>query len=355
VWTAEKTEDGASLLRKNLEEAFLRRKDFSERGSFRLVFSEADFLPGLIVDYYSGVVVVQTNTAGMDAVLDLIQDLLPKIFESVFRKKLEGLVVRADTGIRRLEGIENFSRVVMGEEESLRSGEFSEGGVRYAVDFIGGQKTGFFLDQAGTRDFLSRSVRQTKPKRVLDLFCYSGGWGLRALTEGAGHVTFVDSSREALELVRRGLGLNGLPPERCDMIQADIFDYLEREGGPFDMVVADPPAFAKSKKDLPQAMKAYESLNRLCWGKLRAGGLLMTSSCSHHLKESDFLEALSRAVASEHGYAHLIYRGMQAGDHPVLLSMPETSYLKCVGLRKLGRSGMPGKSLGLSESRQGLV
>jgi 23S rRNA (cytosine1962-C5)-methyltransferase len=217
----------------------------------------------------------------------------------------------------------------------LARAEVCEEGVRYAADLVAGQKTGFFLDQRVNRLHFGVRVQEMASGRVLDLFCYSGGWGLRALKAGAAHVTFVDESRDALSTVERGLAANGIAPERAQVHHGDVFDFLARCEDSYDAMVSDPPAFVKSRKNLPQAVKAYQKLNRLAWRRLKPGGVLFACSCSHHLAESDFLSLLAEAVAKEQGLAHLIYRGSQAEDHPVLLSMPETSYLKCLGLRKL--------------------
>jgi 23S rRNA (cytosine1962-C5)-methyltransferase len=246
-----------------------------------------------------------------------------------------GLVLRCDAAVRRLEAVDLFRRVVFGDPAAMTRVEVREQGVRYAADLVAGQKTGFFLDQRDNRLRFGSLVRGIPSGRVLDLFCYSGGWGLRALKEGVGHVTFVDESWEALDLVKRGLVANEISPERADLHQGDVFDFLEQSQDWYDAVVADPPAFVKSRKNLPQAIKAYRKLSRMAWRRLKPGGLLFACSCSHHLVESDFLNLLAEAVAKEHGLAHLIYRGGPAHDHPVLLSMPETSYLKCLGLEKM--------------------
>jgi 23S rRNA (cytosine1962-C5)-methyltransferase len=228
-----------------------------------------------------------------------------------------------------------FRRVVFGDSAVMMRAEVTEDGVRYAADLVAGQKTGFFLDQRDNRRRLAIFVRGVPSDRVLDLFCYSGGWGLRALKEGVRHVTFVDESRDALDLVQSGLAANGIDPERAVLHHGDVFDFLARQQELYDAVVSDPPAFVKSRKNLPQAIKAYQKLIRMAWRRLKPGGMLFACSCSHHLSESEFLNLLAEAVAKEHGLAHLVYRGGQSQDHPVLLSMPETSYLKCLGVRKL--------------------
>ncbi|MCB4756209.1 MAG: class I SAM-dependent rRNA methyltransferase [Elusimicrobia bacterium] len=330
-----KTSDIQALLRHRLEAAFRRRLRLQREGSVRLVFSEADFLPGLVIDWYSEVAVMKSNTAGIDRVLPELEILVPKVLKEVFHVDLKALVVRADSSIRQLEKVETFSRIVFGEESLVRNGVATEGSVHYAADFLEGQKTGFFLDQRDNRWFMTTLVPEPERRLVLDLFSYSGGWGLLELKKGADHVTFVDESREAMRLIERGLALNKIQSHRARLVCEDVFDFLEKDKDLYDVVIADPPAFMRSKKDHPRGMKAYEKLNRLAWRRLREEGMLVSCSCSYHLSESDFVEVLSRAVAKEKGVAHIIYRGRQAGDHPVLLSMPETYYLKCIGLKKL--------------------
>ncbi|MGE5256125.1 MAG: class I SAM-dependent rRNA methyltransferase [Hyphomicrobiales bacterium] len=323
------------LMADRLRQALIRRRPLAGGQAARLVFSEADLLPGLVIDFYPPFAVIQSHTAGMDLMLPLLEEQLSGLTAENLQTPLEGLVVRCDAGIRQLEAVEAFSRVSFGEPAVLSQAEVQERGVRYAADLVAGQKTGFFLDQRENRLHFGTRIRELGGGRVLDLFCYSGGWGLRALHEGAHHVTFVDQSREALGLVERGLSANRIPMERASLHNGDVFDFLARNASVYDAVVVDPPAFVKSRKNLPQASKAYQKLNRLAWRRLRPGGLLFICSCSHHMAEADFLSLLAAAVAREQGLAQVVYRGGQAPDHPVLLSMPETAYLKCVGLQKM--------------------
>lgn len=324
-----------ALLEERLLSAFSKRQPLGNGQSARLVFSEADLLPGLVIDFFPPYAVLQSNTAGMDLMLPGLEKQVPALIERIFQTPLNGLVLRCDSPVRRFEAVESFRRVAFGDPVALTRVEVQEESVRYAADLVSGQKTGFFLDQRANRLHFGALIRHRPSGRVLDLFCYSGGWGLRALKAGAAHVTFVDESRDALELVKRGLAANGIAPERAELHRGDVFDFLARQQDSFDAVVADPPAFVKSRQNLPQAIKAYQKLSRLAWRRLKPGGVLFACSCSHHLAESDFLSLLAEAVAKEHGLAHLIYRGGPAPDHPVLLSMPETSYLKCLAVRKL--------------------
>jgi 23S rRNA (cytosine1962-C5)-methyltransferase len=327
--------DIQQLMIARLRQAFARRRPFAMGQAVRLVYSEADLLPGLVIDYYPPYAVIQSNTAGMDLMLPLLEEITAEVIEEVLETKIEGLVVRGDSAVRQLEGIASFTRVAFGDRDAMTQAVVQEDGVSYAADLVSGQKTGFFLDQRDNRLRLGAWVQDMGGGRVLDLFCCSGGWGLRALHAGAQLVTFVDQSPDALQLVQSGLHANRVRAEKAVLQVEDVFEFLGREKAIYDVVVVDPPAFVKSRKNLAKAVKAYQKLNRLAWRRLRPGGLLFTCSCSHHLAESDFLNLLAAAVEKEGGWAHIIHRGGQAMDHPVLLSMPETAYLKCVGLRKL--------------------
>lgn len=327
--------DLEGLLVERLRRAIRRRAGRPAGEAARIVFSESDGLPGLVVDHFPPFAVLQSTTAGMDLALPFLEKRLPELCAELFGAPLQGLVLRCDSGIRQLEAVEPFRRIAFGDPAAIAAAEVLEDGVRYAADLAAGQKTGFFLDQRDNRARFGQLIRETPAARVLDLFCYSGGWGLRALREGAAKVTFVDQSADALRLVERGMQLNGMAPGQGELHVGDVFDFLDASPGGYDAVVTDPPAFAKSRKHLAKALKAYGKLNRLAWRQLKPGGMLFACSCSYHLNETDLLNLLSEAVGREGGAAHVIHRGMQAADHPVLLSMPETCYLKCVGLRKL--------------------
>ncbi len=320
--------DRKGLFLSLIERSLNRRKDFFEFGSYRAVFAESDWLSGLIVDVYENskgtVLVAQSNTAGMDEARSDWQDALVKIF------KPSGLVVKADSAIRRLEEIKNFTEVILGNEQELSQGQVLEDGVSFAADFVNGQKTGFFLDQRDNRLFLKK---KSKSLKILDLCSYSGGWGISALSGGAQHVTFVDQSEEALALVTKGLALNDFSLERASLIKSDVFDFLEKNAEKFDVVVADPPAFIKSKKNMNQGLKAYAKLNSLALSKLAPGGVLYTCSCSFHLSESEFEKILIDEVQKARRECRVLFRGTQAGDHPWILNRPESKYLKCLGFK----------------------
>jgi 23S rRNA (cytosine1962-C5)-methyltransferase len=283
-------------------------------------------LPGLIVDVYGETVVAQFNTLGMDDAKDDIISSLTDIL------KPSGLILKADSSIRALEGAKSWVEVALGKREALKKGQVREDDILFAADFIDGQKTGFFLDQRDNRRQLKKIA---KGKTILDLCSYSGGWGLSALKGGAKKVTFVDQSPEALEQAKLGMEWNSFSKDQGEFICSDIFDFLSKESKAFDIVVCDPPAFVKSKKNLPQAIKAYKKLNTLAVKKVAPGGILFTCSCSFHLSESEFEEIL-KTVAQESGrLAHVVYRGGQGLDHPWVLNRPESRYLKCYCLEVL--------------------
>ena len=335
VLARETTEEVEPLVEYRLERALAQRAPLADGEAARLVFSEGDFLPGIIIDVYGSTATIQSNTAGADRLLPFIESRLPVLFKKTFGRALTGLVVRGDSPIRKMESIDTFVRVALGEEAAMRDVRFQEGGTQFSADLIEGQKTGFFLDQRDNRDHLVWQLEGAKTARVLDLFCYSGGWGMRALKGGVEHATFVDESAPALALVEKGMALNGFSEARARRINRNAFDFLQNDNDKYDVVVADPPAFAKSKKDVSAAVRAYEKLARQSWRRVKAGGLLVICSCSYQVSEEEFTAAVALAVGKEKGLAQIVHRGAQASDHPVLLSMPETRYLKCLVLKKV--------------------
>ncbi len=318
-------EDRKELIRSLIRRANQKRLDsLRNSGSYRAVFSESDFLPGLIIDIYERTVVVQLNTKGMDEAKGDIISAISEIFDP------ENIVVRADSSIRTLEGAPNFVEIVKGDESSLKNSKVREGNISFAADFINGQKTGFFLDQRENRKHLMENSAQ---KTVLDLCSYSGGWGLSALKGNASHVTFVDQSKEALLLVIKGLELNQFDKNSATLVSSDVFDFLSSEPKTFDIVVCDPPAFVKSKKNLDQAIRGYKKLNLQASMKVKPGGLFYTCSCSFHLSEADFELLLKEVFQGSGRLAQVVYRGEQPLDHPWIINRPESRYLKCYCFR----------------------
>lgn len=320
VLTREKEDIGCDFLRSRILSALQYRRRFvAGSNGFRALYSESDGLPGLIVDSYNDCLSVQILTAGMERMSDAILDVLDGVFSP------RAIVLRNDSPARLLEGLPQERRVVKGVLEPLPLIE--EHGVKFEVDPLNGQKTGFFLDQRENRTLFGQLVSGGKG---MDLFCNTGGWGVHLASRGAS-VLCVDDSEQALCQVRRNAELNGLG-ERISPVRGDVFAFLEREvadGRTCDFVVLDPPAFVKSRAKLSEALRGYRRLNALAMRLLRRGGLLATSSCSYHIAREAFIEMLTAAARDAGRAARIIEMRSQARDHPVLLPMPETGYLKC--------------------------
>ncbi|WP_018110781.1 class I SAM-dependent rRNA methyltransferase [Thermus igniterrae] len=308
--------DPIEALLENLDRALARRQAAlatEPEGGFRLVHAEGDFLPGLVVDYYAGHVVVQATAHAWEGLLPQVAERLRPLARSVLAKN--------DAKARELEGLPLYVRPLWGEPPA--QAVVREGGVRYLVDLQGGQKTGAFLDQRDNRILMERFSGE----RALDVFSYAGGFGLH-LALGFKEVISVDSSREALKRAEENARLNGLS---LKTLEANAFDHLrqlEKAGERFDLIVLDPPAFAKGKKDLERAYRAYKEVNLRAIKLLKEGGLLATASCSHHLSEPLFYQMLAEAAADAHRTLRVLERRGQGWDHPVLLNHPETHYLK---------------------------
>jgi 23S rRNA (cytosine1962-C5)-methyltransferase len=282
-----------------------------------VVYSEADGLPGLIIDRFGDVCVVQSLTAGMENLLELVLDglhelLAPKV-----------IVLASDAPIRTLEGLELVRKVVHGRLDGYV--EFEEDGIRLLADPVNGQKTGFFLDQRNNRRLIAEFVRPGD--RAIDLFCYSGAFGLALLQRGAAHVTFMDSSESALALAREAVSRNEWL-DRAEFVRADIFPYLKEPHEPYDIVVMDPPSLAKSRTKVPSALRAYRDLNARAISLVRPGGILATASCSGLVERVRWLKALTEAGLKAGRTLRRLAEGGQPPDHPVLSAMPETEYLK---------------------------
>lgn len=324
--TASDNFDLKELFDRRLDAAFkLRNKVYPGRNSYRAVFSESDFLPGLIIDKYNDTFVLQIYSAGMENNIALINEILSEKYNA------KNIFTKNEEYFRRLEGLPEADTVYKGEmsEEII-----SDGFVKYRVNFGTGHKTGFYFDQCDNRAFIQRF---SKSKSVLDCFCNSGGFGLNAAYGGAESVVFVDSSAVEIKAAEENFILNSFGCE-TEFKDADVFDYLEKcvsEGKKFDIVNVDPPAFAKNKKSLQAAIKGYEKLNRLALEVLKEGGLLFSSSCSYHLKRDEFISVLKNAGAKSGKELQLIHFNNASMDHPSLPAMEETVYLKFAVCRVL--------------------
>ncbi|MGM0913065.1 MAG: class I SAM-dependent rRNA methyltransferase [Pseudomonadota bacterium] len=313
-----------SLLVHRLNQALALRQRLFAAPYYRLVHGEGDLLPGLVIDRFGDTLVVQLNTAGMQAALPELLDALDKVLSPTT------VVLRNDTSGRRQEGLERVVEVVKGEVSDPVLLE--ENGVRFAAPVLDGQKTGWFYDHRANRAWLNQFVAG---KRVLDLFSYVGGWGVQAAAHGASEVLCVDASAPALERVAENAALNGLQ-EQVSVGEGDAFEALaalKAEGEQFDVVILDPPAFIKKRKDIPNGERAYAKLNREAMRLLGRDGLLLSASCSMHLAPERLVDVVRGAVRHQDRHGQVLFQGHQGPDHPVHPAIPETSYLKALGVR----------------------
>jgi 23S rRNA (cytosine1962-C5)-methyltransferase len=298
----------------------LRARIVSGSTAYRLIYGESDRLPGLVVDRYGDVLVMQTLSSGMDRRKDLLGQLLCEA-ASVSR-----IYLRNDAKSRALEGLSPMTGFLRGGGDTTV--QVQEGPARFWVDIARGQKTGWFCDQRENR---LAAAQLTREKHVLEVFCHTGAFGIQAALAGASRVEGVDVSEEALALARKHADLNGVQ-DRCSYRAADAFDEmrrLEQSGRQFDVVFLDPPAFARSKQAVPRALAGYKDVNLLAIRLTKPEGLVVTSSCSHHVSDTDLWGALARASRDVKRPVRLLEQRGQAADHPILATMPETHYLKC--------------------------
>ena len=322
------------------DEAFFRRRikyavdyrktvmgdDFS---ACRLVFGEADGLPGLTVDRYENLIVTQVLSYGMDRIKDIIyRSILDVLAED--NVKIDGIYERNDVAIRELEGLEVYkgwyeSDFITAAPSAVT--EICENGIRYDVDVENGQKTGFFLDQKYNR---LAAAKIAKGKRVLDCFTHTGSFALNAAKGGAAHVTAVDISQTAVDMVKTNAEKNGVA-DRMDFVCANVLDLLPelcKTKGQYDMIILDPPAFTKNRRTISDAERGYKEINYRAMKLLPRGGYLATCSCSHFMDNGLFVKMLMSAAADAGVSLKLIEARRQSPDHPTLLNVPETDYLK---------------------------
>src|SRR5688572_2757955 len=306
-----------SLIVHRLQVAQSLRRSLYERPFYRLAYGESDALPGLVLDRFGDVVVGQIATAGMEAMRADVEAAVRKAIAPA------ALLWKNDSGARELEGLPSYVQTAFGDVPEFV--EVDEGGVTFRIPLGTGQKTGWFFDQTANRLALRKYVGGA---RVLDVFSYLGAWGLGALKAGATEATCVDSSATALEQLQASAAANGLKP---NVIKGDAFDVLESlhsQGRRFDVVIVDPPAFIKRKKDVPKGEAAYKRLNQLAMQLLERNGTLVSCSCSYHLEPDHLLTAIQRAARHLGRFAQVVEVGGQAPDHPIHPAIPETRYLK---------------------------
>lgn len=309
---------------KRVRDAWEYRKKVVDTGSCRLIFGEADFLPGLVVDKYADVLVVQSLALGIDRYKELIVELLKKIL-SEDGILIRGVYERSDAKVRRQEGMELAKGFLGGEFPTLV--EIEENGVKYQVDVKDGQKTGFFLDQKYNRLAIQKLC---KGARVLDCFTHTGSFALNAGIAGAASVTGVDASELAVAQATENAKLNGLS-DRVQFLCEDVFELLprlEKQGEKYDVVILDPPAFTKSRNSIKNAVRGYREINLRALHLVRDGGFLATCSCSHFMDYELFTKTIGQAAKSAHKRLRQVEYRTQAPDHPILWSADESYYLK---------------------------
>lgn len=303
---------------KRIHNALALRERIFKQPYYRLIYGEGDYIPGLIIDRYADTLVLQLNTAGIEQLQTFILSALQKILTPT------RIILRNDTQARQLEGLADYSSVVMGDDGPL---SIEENNSTFQAQALTGQKTGWFFDQRLNR---TRFLNYVKGKNVLDTFCYVGAWGVQAAAAGAKEVHCVDSSTKALEWLKVNAEKNAVA-EKIQLYDNDVFEQLQRfnqEKKKFDVIILDPPALIKKKKDLEQGTLAYQRLNELAMQLLLNDGILITCSCSLHLSLEMLINVVRKAGIKTGKKIQIIELGFQGPDHPVHPAIPETSYLK---------------------------
>jgi 23S rRNA (cytosine1962-C5)-methyltransferase len=314
----------ADFFAQRLDRALRLRELLVGEPYYRLIHAEADGMPGVVMDRFGELMVVQINTAGMERLLPEIQAALDKVVAP------RQVLLRCDSSAREFEGLAAYVKMAKGALEGPI--EVKENGLRFLADPREGQKTGWFYDQ---RDNRAAVAKLASGARVLDLYCYGGGFALAAAAAGARDVVAIDRSEAALRLAEQSALLNGLA-ERCKFRRAEVFEELERlakAGERFDIVIADPPAFIKSKKDLNQGARAYRKLARLSAALVKPGGFLFIASCSHNMPADEFDRQVNRGLVDLSREGRILRAAGAAGDHPLHPALPESTYLKSLLLQ----------------------
>ncbi len=292
---------------------------------FRLVFGESDGTPGLILDYYNGYIVYQAHTV----FAYLIQDEIVKALQVVLGEKLKGIYDKSAETLPKKADLEVENRWILGTADQIIA---QENGLQFYIDFEKGQKTGFFVDQRENRALLERFA---KDRKVLNICCYSGGFSIYALRGGASQVASVDVSERAIALTEKNVQLNFGTEKQHQSFVFDAFQFVEEHGNEFDVIILDPPAFAKHKKVLNNALKGYRRLNRLAMERIPKGGIIFTFSCSQVVSRDDFRKVVFQAAAEAGRDVTILQQLTQPQDHPISLFHPESEYLKGLVLQVL--------------------
>ncbi len=323
IFSFEKTEPDFDFWKGKLERAFDVRKklglvDNAQTNVFRLVHGEGDGLPGLIVDFYNGTAVMQAHSAGMF----VIRETIAKALKEVLGDRLDAVYDKSEKTVPFKAGLGAKDEYLLGESINF---EVLEYGNRFNVDWVEGQKTGFFVDQRENR----RLVQEySKDRSVLNMFCYSGGFSFYAMRGGAKLVHSVDASAKAIDLTNENVKLNFPEDTRHQAFVADAFDFMDQNQGKYDLIILDPPAFAKHRGALPQALKGYKRLNLKAFQQIAPGGILFTFSCSQVVTKDKFREAVFSAAAISGRKVRILNQLVQPADHPVDMYHPEGEYLK---------------------------
>lgn len=317
----------SDFFKHRLTEALALRERMFEQPYYRLVFSEADGLPGLVIDRFGQDVVMQINTAGMEHKKELIAQALCSVLPDI-----RSILLRNDSPIREHEGLALSVAPLFGQPpEEI---EVQENGVRFALPLWKGQKTGWFYDHRLNRARLQQYV---KDKHVLDVFSYLGGWGIQAAVFGASQVDCIEASAMACEFITKNAHLNKVE-NKVNVICDDAFDAMKaalNQNKHYDVIILDPPAFVKKFKDRKEGLLAYQRLNELALKLLTPGGILVTCSCSMHVSFDDLMQMLQRVAFRTQSRLQVLERGHQGPDHPLHIAIPETDYLKAVVVRKV--------------------
>ncbi len=303
-----------------IDKALAYRRTWSKENSFRLVHSESDGLPGLIIDKYEDNFVVQINCYGMDQKRDMI-------IRSLARMDPGFIYEKNDTQLRKLEGLEPRQGLLYGELSNPVL--IKQDDIPFFVDVEKGQKTGFFFDLADIRKYVKGI---SEGRKAIDLFCYSGSFTLYAARGGARSVTGVDSSQSAIAQAIKNCANAGITGMK--FVCADAFNFLSHDDNFYDLIIVDPPSFTKSRKSIKMALRGYQKINLQAMNHLENGGFLVTTTCSYHITDNDFQELLRKAALEAGIKLNLRSRATQSLDHPILLNMPESHYLKCFVLQR---------------------
>ena len=308
--------------RNRIHDASRRRHISSDTNAYRLIYSEGDLLSSLIVDRYSDVLVMQTLSQGTEAVKSMLTEVLVDEFNP------RAVIERNDVRVRELEGLSLITETVYGDAPAEL--EILQHGLRFVVEPLGGQKTGSFLDQRENRLAARAAAQTTNRRRALDCFTFNGAFALH-LASVCDNVIGIDISADAVAAAETNARLNQIG--NVDFLPANVFDVLremEAAGDRFDVIVLDPPAFAKNRASLKAAIRGYKEINLRALKLLNSGGVLITCTCSYHVSEELFLEILAQAAIDAHRRVQIVEKRIQASDHPVLVGVPETYYLKCI-------------------------